>query len=188
MPGLPWQVEHAGSILSKSQKKVDKGARYLKKLHGKKPSQEFVPFGEKALAKQISTATMNIRSPRYKSNNRAECFIGDAREIRRFEAQSIVNCVIGVHWRLTDGRWTVDKPEVRVDPSPIPPVPFAKSTSSKGKNHTKKDIDEFGATVGSPGCTAIKDNKRAQAHSDRCRVRIEELPPLRTEQKIGSKN
>ena len=84
--------------------------------------------------------------------------------------------MIGVHWRLTDGRWTVDKREVRVDPSPIPPVPFAKSTSSEGKNHTKKDIDEFGATVGSPGCTAIKDNKRAQAHSDRCRVRIEELP------------
>ena len=39
---------------------------------------------------------------------------------------------------------------------------------------TKKDIDEFGATIGCQGCNAIKDNKRAQAHSDRCRLRIEE--------------
>ena len=29
-----------------------------------------------------------------------------------------------------------------------------------------------------PGCNVIKDNKRAQAHSDRCRMRIEEC--LRT--------
>ena len=43
---------------------------------------------------------------------------------------------------------------------------------------TKQDIDEFGATVGCPGCNAVKDNKRAQAHSDRCRTRIEEC--LRT--------
>ena len=34
---------------------------------------------------------------------------------------------------------------------------------------TKQDSDEFGATVRCPGC-----NKRTQAHSDRCRVRIEE--------------
>ena len=26
---------------------------------------------------------------------------------------------------------------------------------------TKQDIDEFGATVGCPGCNAVKDNKRA---------------------------
>ena len=28
---------------------------------------------------------------------------------------------------------------------------------------TKPDIEEFGATIGRPGCSAIKDNKRAQA-------------------------
>ena len=33
---------------------------------------------------------------------------------------------------------------------------------------------EFGATVGCPSCTAIIDNKRAQARSDRRRVRSEE--------------
>ena len=33
-------------------------------------------------------------------------------------------------------------------------------------------------TIGCASCNAIKDNKRAQAHSDRCRTRIEEC--LRT--------
>ena len=39
---------------------------------------------------------------------------------------------------------------------------------------TKKYIDEFGATIGCQGCNAINNSKRAQAHSDRCRMRIEE--------------
>ena len=34
--------------------------------------------------------------------------------------QEAVNSVIGVPWRVTDGRWTVERPEVRVDPIPIP--------------------------------------------------------------------
>ena len=49
---------------------------------------------------------------------------------------------------------------------------------SRGRESSSKDINEFGATIGCPGCNAIKDNKRAQAHSDRCRTRIEEC--LRT--------
>ena len=44
----------------------------------------------------------------------------------------------------------------------------------KERESTKQDIDEFGATIGCPGCNAIRDNKRSQAHSDRCRRRIEE--------------
>ena len=74
---------------------------------------------------------------------------------------------------MTDGRWTVDRPEVRVDPIPIPPLPFEGARIQR-ERITKQDIDEFGATIGCPGCNAIKDNKRAQAHSDRCRKRIEE--------------
>ena len=74
---------------------------------------------------------------------------------------------------MTDGRWTVDRPQVRVDPIPIPPLPFEGARVQR-ERITKQDIDEFGATIGCPGCNAIKDNKRAQAHSDRCRKRIEE--------------
>ena len=72
-------------------------------------------------------------------------------------------------WRLVDGRWTADRPEVRVDAIPFPPLLFAGA-----RTHKARDVDEFGATVGRAGCHVIKDNKRAQAHSDRCRVRIEE--------------
>ena len=114
----------------------------------------------------------------------AECLIGDAdgvfraREIRRlgpqdrWDTEAIIS-VIGVPWRMTDGKWTVDRSAVRVDPIPIPPLPF-EGVRIQRERITKQDINEFGATIGCPGCNAIRDNKRAQAHSDRCRMRIEE--------------
>ena len=68
---------------------------------------------------------------------------------------------------------TVDRPEARVDPIPIPPLPLEGARTQR-ERITKKDIDEFGTTIGYPSCNAIRDNKRAQAHSDRCRRRIEE--------------
>ena len=65
------------------------------------------------------------------------------------------------------------RPEAQVDPIPIPPLPFEGARVQR-ERITKHDINEFGATIGCPGCSAIRDNKRAQAHSDRCRMRIEE--------------
>ena len=50
---LLWLVEHAGCILSRCQKGRG-GKTPDERLHGKKPTQEFVPFGVKVLAKQIS--------------------------------------------------------------------------------------------------------------------------------------
>ena len=87
--------------------------------------------------------------------------------------KEVVKNVIGVPWRMTDDRWTVDRPESRVDPIPIPIFPFAGARILR-ERITKQDIDEFGVTVGCSGCKAIKDNKRTQAHSDCCRVQIEE--------------
>ena len=143
------------------------------------------------LARKITTDPMNRMNPRFQygiwpgmRNNSAECFIGNAggvfraREMRRLEPQDrwdaeAINNVIGVPWRMTDGRWTVDRPEAQVDLIPIPPLPFEGALVQR-KRIAKQDINEFGATIGCPGCNAIKDNKRAQAHSDRCRMRIEE--------------
>ena len=42
-PILPWLVEHAWSILSRCQNGRD-GWTPIERLHGKKPTQEFVPF------------------------------------------------------------------------------------------------------------------------------------------------
>ena len=91
-------------------------------MHGKKPTQEFVPFGEKVVARQITTNPRNRMNPRYQfgvwlemRNNSAECFIGNAdgvfraREIRRLEPQDrwnteAINTVNRVPWSLTDGK------------------------------------------------------------------------------------
>ena len=182
-PVMPWLVEHAGCILSRCQKDRD-GKTPFERLHGKKPTQEFVPFGEKVLARRVTTEPMNRMNPRYQygiwlgmRNISAECFIGNA-EGRRLEPRDrwereAINNVIEVPWRMTDGRWTVDRPEIQVDPIPLPPLPFDGARVQR-ERITKQDIDEFGATIGCPGCNAIRDNKRRQAHSDRCRRRIEE--------------
>ena len=164
------------------------GKTPFERMHGKKPTQEFVPLGEEVLARQVTTEPRNRMNPRYQygawlgvRNNSTECFIGNANgvfralEIRRLEPRDTeaINSVIGVPWKMTDGKWTVDRPEVRVDPIPIPPLPF-KGARIQRERITKQDINEFGATIGCPVCNAIKDNKRAQARSDLCRVRIEE--------------
>ena len=89
------------------------------------------------------------------------------------ELTEAINNGIGVPRRVTDGRWAVDRPEAQVDPIPIPPLPFEGARVQR-ERITEQDINEFGATIGCPGCNAIRDNKRAQAHSDRCRMRHEE--------------
>ena len=48
----------AGRFLSTCQKGRD-GTTPVESLRGKKPSQEFVPFSEKVLARQTSTDLMN---------------------------------------------------------------------------------------------------------------------------------
>ena len=60
----PWLVEHARCILSRCQKGRD-GRPPIERLHGKKPTQEFVPLGEKVLARQITTGPRNGMNPRY---------------------------------------------------------------------------------------------------------------------------
>ena len=62
-----------------------------------------------------------------------------------------------------------------MDPIPIPLLPFEGARIQR-ERITKQDIDEFGATTGCPGCNAIKDNKRTQAHSDRCRRSLRITP------------
>ena len=88
-PILPWLVEHAGSILSRCQKGRD-GRTPFERLHGKKPTQEFVPFGEKVLARPISSEPLNRINPRYKfgvwlgvRNNSAECFVATGEGVFR---------------------------------------------------------------------------------------------------------
>ena len=132
-------------------------------------------------------------------NNSAECFIGNAdgvfraREIRRLEPQDrwdteAINSVIGAPWRRTDGKWTLDRPGVRVDPIPIPPLPFEGARIQR-ERITKQDIDEFGATIGCPGCNAVKDNKRnriSRTRTERNPIEPEANPKRRLLMKSAS--
>ena len=67
----------------------------------------------------------------------------------------------------------MDRPVTQVDPLPPLPVPFEGARVQR-ERITRTDIEAFGTTAGRPVCNAIRSGKRAQAHSDLCRVRIEE--------------
>ena len=97
--------------------------RHLKDYMARRPTQEFGSFGEKVLARPISSEPLNRINPRYKfgvwlgvRNNGAERFVETAggvfrsREVRRIEHQNrwdkeAINNVIGVSWRIADGKW-----------------------------------------------------------------------------------
>ena len=98
------------------------GRTPFERLLGKEPTQEFVPFGEKVLAKPISSESLNRMNPRYMfgvwlgvRNTSLECFVRTAegvfraREVRRIEQKyrwdkEANNNLIGVPWRLVDGK------------------------------------------------------------------------------------
>ena len=77
---------------------------------------------------------------------------------------------------MEDDRWTVDSGQTRRSSGPHS-NPFRcrlREHEIPRERITKQDINKFGATIGCLGCNAIRDNRRALAHSDRCRMRIEE--------------
>ena len=65
-PILPWLVEHAGSVLCRFQKGRD-GRTPFERLHGKKPTQEFVPLGEKVLARPVSSEPLELNESQMQS-------------------------------------------------------------------------------------------------------------------------
>ena len=120
----------------------------FERLHGKKPTQEFVPLREKVLARPISSEQLNRKNPRHQfgvwlgaRNNSAECFVETAaREVWRIEQQDRwvkegINNVNGVPWRMAEGNWTVDRPVTEIDRLPPPLMPFE---GAKGENHENR--------------------------------------------------
>ena len=79
------------------------------------------------LARPISSEPLDRVNPRYKfgarrgvRNNSAECVVGTAegvfraREVRRIKHQDrwdkeAINNVIGISWRIADGKWILDR-------------------------------------------------------------------------------
>ena len=78
---------------------------------------------------------------------------------------------------MTDKKWTVDRPEVRGNPIPIPPLPFEEH-KSRGKESPSNTLTNSEPRLDAQVAMQSRTTKGAQAHSDRCRKRIEEC--LRT--------
>ena len=85
---------------------------------------------EKVLARPMSSEPLNRMNPRYKFGvwlgvkiNSAECFVEKAEgvcraRVKRIEQQDrwdkeTINNVVGVHGRLVDGKWTLERPTIQ---------------------------------------------------------------------------
>ena len=128
---LPWLVEHAGCIMSRCQKGRD-GKTQSERLHGKKPTQEFVAFGEKVLAKQTTTDPMNRTNrmnPRYKYGMWLDC--ETTAQNASFGMQMVCSELVKSEgWNLgVDG---TQKPST-VDQNPS--FAIRESTNPEGKTH-----------------------------------------------------
>ena len=76
---------------------------------------------------------------------------------------------------MTDGFWVADRPDIRVDSLPNPAIAILKEQESMGERITSKTSTNSEPLLDAQVATQSTDNNEsAQAHSDRCRVRIEE--------------
>ena len=101
-PVMPWLVEHAGCILSRCQKGRD-GKTPFERLRGKKPTQEFVPFKEKVLARRVTTEPMNRIEPQVLVRDMARNAKQQCRVLhweRRGRVQSQRNSKIGTSGQM----------------------------------------------------------------------------------------
>ena len=82
---------------------------------------------------------------------------------------------------MTDGKWTVGRPEVRVDPIPIPLLQFEGARIQK-ERITKQDTVDFGATIAQVAMQSktTKEHKHTQIAAERVLKNASE--PLRMEQ------
>ena len=125
--------------------------------------------GETNLLRTVVGVWLGVR------NNSAQKVFSERERIEqqdRWDTEA-VNNVIGVPRKMIDGKWTVDRPATQIDPLPPPLVPFEGARVQR-ERITRTDIEAFGTTAGCQGCNAIRSGKRAQAHSDPCRVRLGE--------------
>ena len=121
------------------------------------------------MERSLHTEPLNRVNPRHKlwlgvRNNSAECSVETAegvfraREVRRKEQQDrwdkeAINNVIGVPWRIVDGKWTLDRPTIQIDRVPPPPVPF------EGASVQREKMWKPSEPAGCPGCNAMRSGR-----------------------------
>ena len=147
-PVLPWLVEHAGEHFVQ----VPEGSRQsdaIRKIAWQEANTRICSIQGEGAGKNEPSNRMN---PRYKFGvwlgvrNKFRVLRGDGRRCiqsarglehhDRWDKEAINN-VIGVPWRLVDGKWTVDRPVTQLDPLSPPPVPFEGERVQR-ENHQKR--------------------------------------------------
>ena len=149
-----WRITHSAEVggtcgmhLVQMSKGRDEKPPF-KRLHGKEPLQELVPawwesVGNAYLQRSHEQNESQIHVLKLARNAKQQC-----RTLHwecRWCIQSSWNHTLGTAEQTgqrsrQDSRCTVDRPEIRMDPNPIPPVPFEGARIQRGRI-TRQDIE-----------------------------------------------
>ena len=125
-PILPWLVEHAGSRLSREGSRRSDATRKIawQEAYTRVCAIRREGAGETTFFRTVEQNESQIQVRSVAGSEKQQCRVlrGDgrrcvfrAREVSRIEHQDrwdkeAINNVIGVPWRIADGKWIVDRP------------------------------------------------------------------------------
>ena len=201
---MPWMVEHCSTLVNRCRIGVD-GMTAYERITGKPNRKKMCEFGETVMYMGVKSKNekSNKLNPKFEygiwlgvHGRSSEDIIGTEQGVLRASAikrvpdderwsSERVLQLKGVPWDAReeekvpqgDEREAADKDRVEEEDMPQAQV--------KRFYIRKEDIIKYGYTAACPGCTAIRNNKRAFAHNDKCRDAM--LEKMRKDKEDGKR-
>ena len=192
-----WMAEYAGWLVTRGEVGKD-GRTAYERLKGKRAKVQGLEFGEGVLWKRrpgggpLGKLTCMWDDGIFLGvkGSTGELIVGDERGIWRTRTvrrkpegdrwrRDYIKMIAGVPWRLNDEDQNADGEGMRLDVT-VMDREYRESVARPEHESIpravyirKEDLEEFGYTVGCPGCQSILKKTTRQAHSEGCRRRLE---------------
>ena len=186
---------HAAAVINRYRKDAD-GMTAYRRWKGRKFNRNITELGEHVLYLKPNSAGKNKLDIRWHEgiwlgirDESGESIIGtkegvvtatDFRRKRDHDARWHVesfDAFVGIPWQPIPGVGTEELRtfvSVPVDPSPIAEIPIGRDDYIPRRFRIRKeDLENYGYTVGCPGCRAANRGVTHMGHTEECRKRIE---------------
>ena len=188
---MPWMVEHCGTLINRCRVGVD-GMTAYERIKGKPNTKKMLEFGESVLHMSVKSKKDKAKdklNPRFehgiwlgvhsRSNEdiigtdqgvlRA-CTVKKLPDDERWNSERVLK-LRGVPWCPREEPEVADEAREPQDHGDADDEE-AEAPQIKRLYIKKEDILRYGYTGACPGCTALRNNKRAVTHNEACRKRV----------------
>ena len=193
-----WLIEYAGWLLSRCQVGKD-GRTAYERIKGKRAKIQGLEFGEGVLWKRKRAGgplgklacMWNDGVFLGMKGGTGEIIVGDERGVwvtrsvrrkpieERWDRENLGR-IVGVPWRKSEGDECADGEGMETDVR-VMDSEYRERLEAKGQEPVprrayihKRDLERIGYIVGCPGCVSVVRGGARQAHTERCRRRVEE--------------